>query len=92
MRPALKELITKIQAAGAHAILCTPSVIGEKRAGTNASDAMLAEYADISRKVAVAMHVQLCDLNAAFGNYLTTHNTHDADKGYPDDRRRPPQC
>ncbi len=37
----LKELIGKIQAAGSKVILCTPSVIGEKRAGTNPSDSLL---------------------------------------------------
>ncbi len=37
----LKELIGKIQAAGSRVILCTPSVIGEKRAGTNPSDSLL---------------------------------------------------
>ena len=77
----LKELITKIHAAGSRVILCTPSVIGEKRAGTNTMDTMLAEYAGISRSVAHAMQVQLCDLNAAFNDYLRAHNPHDAGEG-----------
>jgi isoamyl acetate esterase len=77
----LKELVTKIQAAGSQVILCTPSVIGEKRAGTNPSDSLLAEYAGVSRSVAKAMHVQLLDLNAAFAGYLGTHNPQDAEKG-----------
>ncbi len=77
----LKELISKIQASGSQVILCTPSVIGEKRAGTNPSDTMLAEYAEVSRAVARASHVKLCDLNAAFAEHLRTHNPQDADKG-----------
>jgi lysophospholipase L1-like esterase len=77
----LKELITKIQAAGSQVILCTPSVIGEKRAGTNPSDSMLADYAAASRAVAQSMHIQLCDLNAAFANYLQARNPHDVEKG-----------
>jgi isoamyl acetate esterase len=77
----LKELIGKIQAAGSQVILCTPSVIGEKRAGTNASDAMLAEYAEISRSVAKALTIQLLDLNAAFAEYLQAHNPQNAEHG-----------
>jgi lysophospholipase L1-like esterase len=77
----LKDLITRIRKAGSQVILCTPSVIGEKRAGTNPSDAMLAEYAGTSRSVARAMGVQICDLNAAFGEYLRAHNPQDLEKG-----------
>jgi lysophospholipase L1-like esterase len=77
----LKELIRKIQAAGSRVILCTPSVIGEKRAGTNPSDSLLEEYAGISRSVAETMHVQLLDLHAAFAAYLATHNPQDAEHG-----------
>ena len=77
----LKELITKIRASGSKVILCTPSVIGEKRAGTNPSDSMLADYAGVSRTVAQSMHVQLCDLNAAFTNYLQAHNPQDVASG-----------
>jgi lysophospholipase L1-like esterase len=77
----LKELITRIQKAGSQVILCTPSVIGEKRFGTNSMDTMLAEYAEISRNVARATHIQICDLNAAFADYLRIHNTQDAEKG-----------
>lgn len=77
----LKELITKIQSAGSRLILCTPSVIGEKRAGTNAMDTMLAEYAAISRSVARATGAELCDLQAAFADYLRTHNPQDAESG-----------
>jgi len=77
----LKELIGKIQGAGSKVILCTPSVIGEKRAGTNPSDGLLIEYADISRSVAKAMNVQLLDLNAAFASYLQSQNVHNAEHG-----------
>src|SRR6202012_5324185 len=42
----LKDIIGKIQAAGGRVVLCTPTVIGEKKAGTNKLDARLDEYAD----------------------------------------------
>jgi lysophospholipase L1-like esterase len=70
----LKEIIGRIKAAGARVILCTPSVIGEKTDGTNERDAMLDEYADISRKVAQETGVQLNDLRKAFLAYERDNN------------------
>jgi len=46
----LKDMISRINAAGAKVILCTPTVIGEKTDGTNKFDKMLDEYSAISRK------------------------------------------
>lgn len=77
----LKDLIARINAAGARVILCTPTVIGEKAAGTNKLDAMLDEYAGISRKVAADTKTQLCDLRNAFVDYLKTKNPTDQEKG-----------
>ena len=48
----LKDMISKINAAGARVILCTPTVIGEKTDGTNEYDKMLKDYSNVSRKVA----------------------------------------
>lgn len=77
----LTELITKLQKAGSQVILCTPSVIGEKRQGQNSMDAKLAEYADLSRGVAKAMNIQLLDLNGAFADYLNVHNPQNLEAG-----------
>jgi isoamyl acetate esterase len=77
----LKEVIGKIQAAGARVLLCTPSVIGEKKAGDNSLDTKLDEYAGISRKVAREMKVPLCDLRKAFHDYLQTHNPENKESG-----------
>jgi lysophospholipase L1-like esterase len=70
----LKEIIGKITAAGARVILCTPSVIGEKKDGGNDLDKRLDEYAAISRKVAKEMKVPVCDLRKEFVAYLKEHN------------------
>ena len=70
----LGRLIELIETAGARVVLCTPSVIGEKPAGTNALDKMLSEYAGISRGVAAETGVQLLDLNREFRDYLGRHN------------------
>jgi isoamyl acetate esterase len=77
----LKEIIGKIKNIGARVILCTPSVIGEKRNGTNTIDGMLDEYAEISRKVASEAGVQLLDLHKDFINYLSANNPDDKEKG-----------
>ena len=77
----LKDLIGKIKSSGAKVILCTPSVIGEKTDGTNEQDAMLDQYAAISRKVARETKVKLCDLRTAFVNQLKQQNTENAEKG-----------
>ena len=70
----LKEIIGKINSAGARVILCTPSVIGEKTAGDNSLDAKLDEYSDVSRKVAKDTKSQLCDLRQAFTDNLKKNN------------------
>ncbi len=77
----LKEVIGKIQAAGARVVLCTPSVIGEKNDGTNKLDKQLDEFAEISRKVAKEMKVPVCDLRKAFIEYLKKNNEENEEKG-----------
>ena len=77
----LKEIIGKIKDSGARVVLCTPTVIGEKKIGTNSLDAKLDEYAEISRKVAKDTGVQLCDLRKAFVDYLAKNNTNDKESG-----------
>jgi len=77
----LKDIINQIKATGAKVVLCTPSVIGEKPDGTNAEDAMLDQYADVSRKVARETKVKLCDLRTAFIQHLKEKNTENAEQG-----------
>ncbi len=75
----LRDLITAMQQAGAEVLLCTPSVIGEDPGSDTPVNQRLMEYAEISRAVASASGAHLCDLRAAFENYLQTHNP---DKAY----------
>lgn len=77
----LKEIISKIKESGARVVLCTPTVIGEKKAGGNSLDAKLDEYAEISRKVAKDTGSQLCDLRKAFADHLSKNNPDDKEKG-----------
>ena len=75
----LRDIIGRLQQRGIIVVLATPSVIGEKR--DNAQDKMLEQYAEISRKVAHDMHIEVCDLRKAFTNYLRAHNRKDDEKG-----------
>jgi lysophospholipase L1-like esterase len=77
----LREIIARLQYAGAKVILCTPSIIGEKLGGANAQDQMLEEYAGISRTVALSLGASLCDLRKAFLNYLTVNNKENKKEG-----------
>lgn len=77
----LRQVIARIQAAGARVVLCTPGVIGEKAAGTNPEDAMLDEYSDISRRLAGESGSELCDLRKAFVQYISKNNPENREKG-----------
>jgi lysophospholipase L1-like esterase len=77
----LKDVIGKIQATGGRVVLCTPTVIGEKKAGANKLDAKLDEYSAVSRDVAKETGSQLCDLRKAFADHLTANNADDKEKG-----------
>lgn len=77
----LNDVIDRLTKAGAQVILCTPSVIGEKKAGANKLDSKLDEYAEISRKVAKEKKIPLCDLRKAFADYLEKNNATDKEKG-----------
>jgi lysophospholipase L1-like esterase/poly(3-hydroxybutyrate) depolymerase len=70
----LHQLIDTLEASGAQVVLATPSVIGEKPSGENKLDEMLDAYAAISRSVAAAKGVTLCDLRTAFGSHLQIFN------------------
>jgi lysophospholipase L1-like esterase len=75
----LKEIIGKIKEAGARVVLCTPTVIGEK--SSNKLDGKLDEYSVVSRGVAHDAGVPLCDLRAAFRDYLVKNNKDNKDQG-----------
>ncbi|WP_199136027.1 SGNH/GDSL hydrolase family protein [Pedobacter sp. ASV12] len=76
-----QALINKIQANGAKVVVCTPSVIGEKKDGTNEADADLNKYAQGVRELAAKNNLPLCDLRKAFAEYEAKNNTEDKEKG-----------
>lgn len=76
-----QALIDKIKAGGSKIVLCTPSVIGEKKTGANELDAELDKYAEAIRELAVKNKLPLCDLRKAFASYEEKNNAEDLEKG-----------
>lgn len=74
-------LINKIQANGSKVILCTPTVIGEKKNDANEVDADLNKYAAGVRELAIKNKLPLCDLRKAFADYEIANNAEDVEKG-----------
>jgi isoamyl acetate esterase len=77
----LKDIIHTIQHNGAHVVLCTPSVVGEKHDGTNQLDSLLDEYSTVSRNVTSETGSMLCDLRKAFLQFLKINNKENVEKG-----------
>ncbi len=76
-----QALINKIQATGSKVVLCTPTVIGEKKDDKNEVDADLNKYANGVRELAAKNNLPLCDLRKAFVDYLSVNNPEDKEKG-----------
>lgn len=76
-----QALITKIQNNGAKVVLCTPTVIGEKKNDANEVDADLNKYAAGVRELAAKNNLPLCDLRKAFVAYENANNIEDKEKG-----------
>lgn len=77
----LRSILSRITGSGARAVLCTPSVIGERYDGTNPLDTMLDEYAAASRRVARELEIPLLDLRNAFLKYLRDYNGENIERG-----------
>ncbi len=74
-------IIKKLQAQGAQLVLCTPSVIGEKKNNANAQDADLNAYSDVVRKLAASYQCKLVDLRKSFISYEEENNSADKESG-----------
>ncbi|MEM7260835.1 MAG: GDSL-type esterase/lipase family protein [Planctomycetota bacterium] len=79
----LRDVIARLKesASSPRIVLATPTVIGEQKRGTNPLDAMLDEYAALSRQVARDTGVHVCDLREASVEYLSVRNPEDRDRG-----------
>ena len=77
----LRDILLRIGDSGARALLCTPTVIGEKHDGTNPLDDMLEEYAEINRRIARELGIIIVDLRKVFLRYLRDHNLENIEDG-----------
>ncbi len=80
-RDGLIDLVERIHKANAQVILCTPTVIGEKKLGENPQDLMLQDYSEVIRKIASERNLVLCDLRKAFLDHLRENNRFNKEKG-----------
>jgi lysophospholipase L1-like esterase len=76
-----QALINKIQANGAKVVVCTPTVIGEKKNGANEMDAELDKFSAAIRELTVKNKLPLCDLRKLFTDYDSQNNPEDLEKG-----------
>nr|WP_229201859.1 SGNH/GDSL hydrolase family protein [Arsenicibacter rosenii] len=76
-----EALITKLQAANARVILCTPAVIGEKTDFSNEQDGDLNQYSQLIRDLAKRRNLPLCDLRKAFLDYNLKNNPGNKEQG-----------
>ncbi|RNL55094.1 SGNH/GDSL hydrolase family protein [Pedobacter jejuensis] len=76
-----QALINKIQGVGSKVVLVTPSVVGEKKDGTNELDADLNKYAEGIRQLAAKNNLPVCDLRKIFADYEAKNNPEDKEKG-----------
>ncbi|QPH41620.1 SGNH/GDSL hydrolase family protein [Pedobacter endophyticus] len=76
-----QALINKIQGVGSKVVLVTPSVVGEKKDGTNQLDADLNKYAAGIRELATKNNLPVCDLRKIFADYEAANNPNDLEKG-----------
>jgi lysophospholipase L1-like esterase len=77
----LASLVRQAKQTGAAVVLATPALAGEKRNGGNPQDAKLDQYAELTRKVATAEQVMLCDLRKACLAHLAENNASDRPRG-----------
>ncbi|WP_316798784.1 SGNH/GDSL hydrolase family protein [Pedobacter frigidisoli] len=76
-----QALIKKIQDVGSKVVLVTPSVVGERKDGTNPLDGDLNKYAAGIRELAAKNNLPVCDLRKVFTEYENKNNPEDKEKG-----------
>lgn len=74
-------IIDKIQAAGAKVVICTPTVVGEKKGYVNELDGDLNKYSEIVRQIAKNKKVELIDLHKNIIDYINSHNPENKNSG-----------
>ncbi|MBL7760936.1 MAG: G-D-S-L family lipolytic protein [Sediminibacterium sp.] len=76
-----EAIVKKLQSAGIKVIVCTPSVIGERKDFSNEQDGELNMYSNWLRYYAKTNQLPCVDLRTAFTNYLIANNPNNQEKG-----------
>lgn len=76
-----EAIVKKLQAAGIKVIVCTPTVIGERKDFSNEQDGELNMYSNWLRYYAKTNQLPCVDLRTAFTNYLIANNPNNQEKG-----------
>lgn len=73
-------IIKKLQKKKIQVILCTPTLIGEKKNKANPQDTDLDKYSDVVRRLAISFKCKLVDLRKIFLQFEEEHNFKDEEK------------
>ncbi len=76
-----EAIVKKLQQTGIKVIVCTPSVIGERKDFSNEQDGELNMYSNWLRYYAKMNQLPCVDLRTAFTNYLIANNPANEEKG-----------
>ncbi len=76
-----RAIIVKLLAINCKIILCTPSVIGEKKVGENLHDEDLENYSQLIIQLANEYDLTYCNLRNAFTEYLNQFNYENISEG-----------
>ncbi|TAH13285.1 MAG: G-D-S-L family lipolytic protein [Sphingobacteriia bacterium] len=77
-----EAIVKKLQAAGIKVVVCTPSVIGERKDMSNEQDGELNMYSNWLRYYAKVNQIPCVDLRTSFVNYLIANNPNNDEKGF----------
>lgn len=80
-RSGIIDLIDRIQASGAAAVVCTPGLLQERPYEDTRENLLLDRYAQVVREEAAERSADVCDLRTAFTEYLSTNNPEDRSAG-----------
>ncbi len=76
-----EAMVIKMQAAGIKVVVCTPSVIGERKDFSNEQDGELNMYSNWLRYYAKINRIPCVDLRTQFTNYLIANNPKNEEQG-----------
>jgi lysophospholipase L1-like esterase len=74
-------IIKKLQAQQIKVVVCTPTVIGERKNNANPQDIDLDAYSAVIRRLATSYQCTLVDLRIAFAKYERDNNLADKESG-----------